>query len=1066
MKHWIALMVLLCAAWTWAAEARFLSDPTLSPDGSSVVFAYQGDLWRIPAEGGTALRLTGMRGEESQPRYSPDGRWLAFTGSQDGNGNVYVMPVTGGEIRQLTYHDANDLVDSWSWDSQQIYFTSDRYNNFSAYRVARTGGTPVRLFSNFFNTPHGIVENPRTGAWLFTDTWESFRFAHRKRYKGDYNPDLKTYHPETKEFEVLTTYRGKDFWPTIDRAGNIYFVSDEANGEYNLYTITQGRKTPLTAFPTSVITPQVNADGGRLVFVKDYQLFRHDLSTGNSIAIPVNLFVSDTLELEQSFDVAGKISTFAASPDGKKLAFISRGELFVGDSEGKFIRQMTTRPDGRIMEVAWLADNLTLVYNQTVDGWLNWFRITADGKTAEVQITRDSQSNRNLTLNSDRSQGVYLSGRSEVRLLDLKTWASRTIATDELWAMYNPDPRFSPDDRYVAFTAYRNFETDILLADLQENKIINITDTGVTETSPYWSPDGKYLYFASDRGHPSYPRGDTEPRIYRLPLQKFDEAFKSAEFEKLFEKKEKDRKDEKEKAEPAADAPDKPAGKEAAVDKEKQEKATPAVTVTVDFEDMLERLERISPNRGQQGQPVVLQEKEVQTVLYISDHDGEGNNVWKTVIAPFKPNETKKIEGARTGGLTLAATDKKQYLLVRGDIHELDLKANKVKKIELKHKFTRQLRQEFRQMFEEVWAAVAENFYDGDFHGTDWDAIGRRYRQLLPFVTTRGDLRTLVNDMLGELNASHMGFYSSGEEEKTFYNLRTAAPGIRFATDRPYVVEAVVKDSPVDREGKDLAVGDVLVAVDGQAVDPERNRESYFLRPDRAEEMILSFRRDGETFDVRVHPQSSVAFRSLLYSEWIAENQRYVDERSDKQIAYIHMPDMGGGSLNDFLVEMTSEWYRREALILDLRFNRGGNVHDDVLQFLSQRPYTQWKYRDGKMSPQPNFAPAAKPIILLVNEQSLSDAEMTAAGFRALELGTIIGTETYRWLIFTSGRQLVDGSFCRLPAWGCFTLDGRNIETEGVAPDIYIKTTLEDRLAGRDPQLDRAIEEIRKDMHQ
>jgi tricorn protease len=202
----------------------------------------------------------------------------------------------------------------------------------------------------------------------------------------------------------------------------------------------------------------------------------------------------------------------------------------------------------------------------------------------------------------------------------------------------------------------------------------------------------------------------------------------------------------------------------------------------------------------------------------------------------------------------------------------------------------------------------------------------------------------------------------------------------------------------------------------------------------------------------------------LLYDEWVDNNQKYVDEKSNKKIAYVHMKNMGVGELNNFIIEMTDELHHRDALILDLRYNTGGNVHDDVLKFLSQRPYLQWKYRGGQLTQQPNFTPAAKPIVVLVNEQSLSDAEMTTAGFKELKLGKVIGTETYRWIIFTSGKSLVDGSFYRLPSWGCYTFSGEDLELTGVKPDIYVKNTFKDKITGKDPQLDKALEEIKKQL--
>ena len=228
--------------------------------------------------------------------------------------------------------------------------------------------------------------------------------------------------------------------------------------------------------------------------------------------------------------------------------------------------------------------------------------------------------------------------------------------------------------------------------------------------------------------------------------------------------------------------------------------------------------------------------------------------------------------------------------------------------------------------------------------------------------------------------------------------------------------------------------------------------------------MQLTFKRNNETINLNIHPISSGRLRTLLYDEWVANNQSYTDAKSNNKIAYVHMKNMGTGELNNFMREMVSETYNKEALILDLRNNTGGNVHDDVLQFLSQKSYSKWKYRNGKLAPQPNFVPADKPIIILINEQTLSDGEVTTAGFKELNLGKVIGTETYRWIIFTSGAGLVDGSFYRLPSWGCYNLAGDNLEKTGVAPDIYVKETFEDRLKGNQPQLDKAIDEIMKSL--
>jgi C-terminal processing protease CtpA/Prc len=385
-----------------------------------------------------------------------------------------------------------------------------------------------------------------------------------------------------------------------------------------------------------------------------------------------------------------------------------------------------------------------------------------------------------------------------------------------------------------------------------------------------------------------------------------------------------------------------------------------------------------------------------------------------------------------------------------------------LKKIKISHSFSHNLEAEFQQMFDEVWANVQENFYDETFHGVDWEKVGKHFRAFLPHVANRGNLRMIFGDMLGELNSSHLGFRSRGAEEKTFFKFSTIATGIMFEDEAPYTVKSIVRDSSAHRYSISIKPGDVLVKVNGKAVDPSVNREKYFTAPEVPDEIALTFKRGEAMFiPVKIHPHKNFfQMRAKLYDEWIEANRQRVHSLSDSKIGYVHMKNMGEGELKKFLQEMVTEGMGKQGLILDLRYNTGGNVHDAVLNFLSQRPYTLWKYRGGSYAPQPHFAPSQHPIVLLVNQQSLSDAEMTTAGFKALKLGTIIGTETYRWVIFTTGKRLVDGSYYRLPSWGCYTLDKRDIELTGVAPDIFVKNTFKHRIDGEDPQLKRAVAHI------
>jgi Tol biopolymer transport system component/C-terminal processing protease CtpA/Prc len=1037
----LLILSLLCIACLGASaqttDAYFLSYPCLTPDGQTVVFSFEGDLWKAAVGNGQAVRLTAMQGYETNAKISPDGKWLAFTGRQLGNADVFVMPLAGGEIKQLTYHSANDEVNSWSWDSKTIYFTSNRAGQPSGYTVSINGGTPQRLFGDhYFLYDHGLFEHPTSGEVFFNDTWESSNQVARKRYKGPFNPDIQSYNIKTKQYKKYTDWEGKDFGVSIDKSGNVYFISDEANGEYNLYTFEKGKKTELTKFTTSIKTPIVNANGGKIVFEKNYQLWLYDVAAKKSEKLDIKVLRNNIMPAEKDYEVTKNISNFDISPDGKKLAFTSRGELFVSDVEGKFVQHINKKNAERAREVKWMSDNKTLLFNQTTGGYLNLYTVAADGSSPVKQITTDKKDNRSFVLNRSKSKAVYLSGRDEVRLLDLKTWESKTLVKDEIWAFQNSDPGFSPNEEYVLFTAVRNFEQDILIHNIKENKTTNLTNTGVTESNPVWSPDSKYIYFNSSRTKPSYPFGMQNPRIYRMPLEKIDEPYRSDKYNDLFktEKKEKDTT----KREPVV------------------------VSITVDAENIMDRLEQVGPGFGSQYLQTVVQKGEKTFVLYASDHAEGKPALWKTTLEPFENAKTERIAGADAFGFDYADAGDKSFVLFNGGIYKLNLDANKVDPIALSSTFRRNLAEEFAQIFEEAWAQVEENYYDEKFHGLDWQATKKRYETFIPKLNNRADLRTLLSDMLGELNSSHQGFTSRGDEENITLSNRTMETGIQFENTDPFKVKYVIKKTNADKKSIDVQPGDILTKVDDEAVDKNMDRSLYFSKPSLDKEIKLSFDRNGKTVDVKIHPQPSVA--GNLYDEWIDNNQKRVDEKSKNRIAYYCMKDMGTGELEKFLIDMTQDFYKKDAMILDLRYNTGGNVHDEVLKFLSQRAYLKWKYREGKLAPQSNFAPSDKPIILLTNEQSLSDAEMTSQGFKALKLGKIVGTGTYRWIIFTSGAGLVDGSFVRLPSWGCYSLDGKDIEKTGVDPDIYVGMNFEDRINKRDPQLDRAIEEILKQL--
>lgn len=1021
----------------------FASTPALTPDGKTVVYSYNGNLWKAASTGGLSSQITSLQGISNRPRVSPDGKWIAFSNSQFGNSDIYVMPTEGGEIKRLTFHAANDLVDSWSWDGKWIYFTSNRADRMSTYKVNRDGGTPVRVFSdNFFDYTHDAFEHPKTGEIFFDDSWESLNFYNRIGYRGAFNPEIQSYNFKTGEFKKYTNWEGKDMSATIDRNGNIYFISDEGNGRYNLYTFQGNRKQQLTSFTTSVMRPFVNANGTDVVFEKDFQLYLYNISSKKTSLIPLQAYKTNNLSAYKPFSTERNVSYFNVSPDGKKLAFVSRGKLFVSDSKGKFVKQLNTDESERVKEVYWLKDNETLLFMQTNKGFTNLYTLNAGSAETPKQITDRSRNDRSLSFNSERSQAVYLSGNNEVYLLDLSTLKSNLLVNDEIWGLNSATPYFSPDDQYVMYSAIRNFETEIMLVRLKDKKRYNLTNTGVSEQDPVWSPDGKYIYFISNRTQPAYPYGLSDAKIYRMALEKIEQPFRSDMFDSLFAPKVKD----------------------SVVKADKSTDTTTNVTVAIDFQNIMKRLEVVGPDFGNQTAVQVFKDGEKTRIVFLSNHENGKYALWQITEEPFENTKTEKVKGA-DGFVTGISMEKDNYILMGGEIYKLNLSGNSVEKVQINYSFPKNLKDEFQQMFYEAWAVLDENYYEENFNKVNWNEVKNRYAKFLPYVESRDDIRTLLNNMMGELNTSHYGFTTFGAEETTYYRTTTASTGIRFNREHPYIVEDIIPNGPADLTGKTLKKGDELVSVNGIKTDGTTNREFYFMQTTLPEEMTLGFKRGAEFFSVKIRPESFSSTSSKLYDEWENNNRQQVNKLSNNKIGYVYMRDMGAQSLEKFKLDMVSDSvFAKDALIFDLRYNTGGNVHDEVLQFLSRQPYLKWKYRNGMLSPQPNFAPAAKPIILLINQQTLSDGEITAAGFKELKLGKVVGTETYRWIIFTSGARLVDGSAVRLPSWGCYTLDGKDLEKTGVAPDIFVENNFKDRMASKDPQLETAVREILKEL--
>ena len=1025
IKQFILMAATLVAAFvaSYADNIRFASHPSLSPDGKQIYFSYDGDIYSVPVGGGQATAVITMPGVQDSPVVSPDGRWLAFSSDIQGNSDVYVVPVAGGRAIQLTFHEAADTPVGWSPKSDWIYFESTRASaRKTTFKVAVTGGTPRLMFDGYFNTVVNLVENPKTGEFLFNESMESISFPTRKRYVGDHNPNIKSWNPRTKSYTELTDYVGKDQWPMADKDGNIYYVSDELNKESNIVKYVKGGKPlQLTSFDKSVQYPSIAFGGSAIVFLKDYEINVLEPSTAK-VSVPQIQIASGDVEVRRAFE--GQTPASAdVSPDGKKFALVIRGGLYISDTKCKFLQKLDTPTDERVDEVLWGNDSKTIYYTRTDKGWTNLYKIAADGSAGESPVFVSENNTKCLEADPKHEKLAFIDGSRAVMLHDMKAGTTAKVAEAEFWSFQGYSLSFSNDGNWLAFDAMHMFESDIFLYNLKDRSLRNFTHSASMEQSPVFSPDGKYMYLLANLTSTSFPRG-ARPSLYKLPLRKYDTPFKSENVDDLF--------------------------------KDKKDKPKKDSTVVIDFKNIHERMTRVERD-GSQGSPYVFSSKGKDYILYRSMGSGAPGVFSLEISDPTaKPKQVKDLNG----GSFFSCKDA-LYCLSMGAIYKIDPASASATKTEVKKDVEAVLGDEFRQMFYETWGVLEQNYYDVKFHGADWPAVRDYYASLLPYVRTRANLRTLITDLLGELNSSHLGFTSNGSEEKRETRIRTYSTGILFDNASPYKVSEVLADSPADKFGIDIKKGDELVAVNGVSVNKTVNREKYFSGAIPMEEMKLTFRRGGKEIDAKIHTAPYSTVKTLEYKEWEDQRADIVTAKTGGKVGYIHMRAMGAEDLESFLRKMHTEVYDKDALILDLRYNNGGNVHKEVIDFLRGQSHFEWAYRDFPRTSHPNVTPGDRPIVVLVNEHSLSDAEVTSNGIKTLGIAKLVGTETYRWIIFTSSVRLLDGSTCRMPAWGCYSvIDGSDLENTGVKPDIYVKNTFKDRLEGKDPQLDAAIAEV------
>ncbi|MCX6559787.1 MAG: LpqB family beta-propeller domain-containing protein [Candidatus Aminicenantes bacterium] len=1035
----VAFAAALLAAPVSAQDKSLVGarQPSLSPDGRQVAFSYMGDIWVVGIAGGRAAQLTNNAAYEREPVWSPDGRSIAFTSNRNGTNDVFLVPAAGGVPLQLTWHSGDDLATDFTPDGRFVIFRSNRSSSGSLYKVPVQGGTELPVLETYWNyATHGRI-SPDGKTLLFS--WGSENgYWWRRGYRGSNTAKLWTADIQTGSVRKIVDDPTNAFWPDWrpDGAG-VYFVSDRS-GVYNIWTAKADGSAarPVTKFDQGDVRwMSVAAQAPWAVYERDFGIWATNLADGASRRLPIEA-PAETKDNRTIFVENAPVTEFRVSPDGKKIAAVVRGEVFVVSAEGGYARNVTNSP-WREQAVDWDKDGRTVFYISDAGANPDIYAVSALGGESPRRLTSSPEDETSLQVSPDGQWIAYYRGARELRLMRPDGKDDRLLAEMDFGGRFAEDFVWSPDGKYLAVVAARNGQTDVLAIEAATGKSVLMTNSAYDEGSPVWTPDGKTLLFSSNRTGHSFPEFTGQWDLYRLFLQPRPAEFDEDDFDKLFAKEE-----------PPAKPEAKPADKA-------------AVPVVLKLEDLDRQTEVVAVTLGSEQEFVYWPKDE--SVLFVSSMDGR-NRLWKTSLKKkergrYEPHPAN-LEGLR--GLQLDRKGEALYYLTAGRIGRLDLAAGRSRAVTFETKIQVDKTADYEQMLGEVFYVLDRYYYDPAHHKADWKALYERFRPVLQQVREDQDFADYANLMIGELNSSHMGF---SMPRTARVDEPTGHVGAVWAfEDGKAILSRLIKDGPLYDRRDSAAVGDELVSVDGKAVDPKANFWTYFNgKVDKRVKLVFKSAKTQKTVEVAVKPIAAGAENGLLLEEWIAGRKEAVKAQTGDAAAYIYMRAMGTGDLTRFLLELERDAVPRRGLILDLRYNNGGNVHDKVLEALMKPVYAKWRKRGLAETPQSTFGFADKPVVVITNEMTLSDGEMTTSGFKSLKRGPVVGATTYGWLIFTTSDGLMNGGSFRLPFWGCFSLDGKDLETSGgVVPDIAVPSDLGHSLKGQDPQLDRAVVELKK----
>ena len=1045
-----------------AIEAPLPRHPAPSPDGELIAFSWQGDLWLVGVDGGEARRLTAHPATERFPAWSRDGDHIAFASNRHGNDDVFVVPADGSRApKRLTFASTGDTPEDFTPDGTAVLFSSNRAEGVrwgpQLWTVPLDGGTPA-MAQDAFGEHAAYSPDGATLVFVRGNT----KWA-RRGYRGAASRDLWL-REGGDTYTRLTDFEGTDDEPSWIDGRTLSFLSDR-EGRKNVYLFdTNSREArQLTNHQGSAVRfPRASANGAVIAYEFEDALWTVRPNGGTPVRLHIEVPAEELVNPVQRHTSSDKAGELAISPDGKLAAFTVHGDVFVTGIASKEDQEIAKPPTVRITatpereeHVSWSPDGKRLLFASARDAnidlyiarpadedtpWTDSFNFTLSRLTDSPAVERFAR------FSPDGDRVAFVRHKGDLVVMPSEGGAETVLL--EHWT--TPDYAWSPDGAWIAYsTPDESYNSEVWIVPATGGTAYNVSRHPDDDFGPHWSKDGRRLVWLSKR------RADTFD-VWGVWLTRADDERTAAQWLKVWNEKDEPKKnkgdDEKSNGENGSD------------DEEKQPELP---TVTIDFDDLWRRAHAITDLKGDEGS--VRISPDGKTVIFTAEHEGEED----LYSVRWDGEDIKRLtkDGAEPEDMVFGPKGKTIfYLDGKGKIKRVGLDAKAGDAVPFAARYLVDSRKEREAVFEAAWRALDENFYDPDFHGVDWPAQREKYRPWALEASTEADFADVVNLMLGELNASHMGYYPPGTRRgDPGRGESTGWLGVTFdpAAGGPGIlIHEVLPDSPAARSDVGLRAGDRLLSVNGAEITTGTNVFGLFADTVGLRTPITVRAGDGGERTVVVEPIGYRGQRGLRYQEWVRERRRLTEEFSDGRLGYLHIQGMNIPSFEEFERNLHAAAHGKEGLLIDVRSNGGGWTTDYLMAVLMVRRHAYTVPRDGDPEnpayPQGRLPLAAwtRPAATLCNEDSYSNAEIFSHAFKSLERGPLVGSPTFGAVISTGGTRLLNGALVRLPGRGWFVAStGVNMENNGAVPDVIVwQPPAEDSSADADTQLERAVE--------